>query len=121
MKLLKKLLQHRLNELLLFRQETTDFGCIKRSSGHLALCLRLELGTKALLENLQAVLRVLSIQFRQVADSTNTDQDRLILDERRFGSETSHHADAFSTAKGLEGLVFDIPALEHNCGSLRVR
>lgn len=111
-------LQRRLNECFLLVQPLPDFLRVKGATSCRSRSLTLLLGADAFLQNFEAILGVLGIHFRLVADAPDSGEDSLVADVRGLGTETCDHADALAPAKGLQCLVFNVSALKNNCSAL---
>lgn len=112
------LTKHRVNEFLLLHQPLPDISRLEWLLRKLADSFRLLLSPDSLLKNFQPVVKVLSIQLRPVADTSDTSQNGFVTDMRRLWPEAGDHGDSLATSQSLEGLVFDVSALQHHCGSL---
>lgn len=111
-------LQRRLNECFLLVQPLPDFFRVKGATSCHSRSLTLLLGADAFLQNFEAVLGILRIHFRLVADAPDSGEDRLVANMRGFGTEACDHADALTPAKGLQCLVFNVSTLENDCSAL---
>lgn len=93
-------------------------GDVIRSLGDLTIAFLLLEVTDTFLEDLESILSVLVVQDREVRDAADAGQNGLVFGERVLGAEGSHHGDALTAAKGLEGLMLDVAALHYDGGSL---
>lgn len=114
-----QLQQHGLQELLLLQHKSLHGHRVKNLARPLPFPQPLSLQTDALLEHLEAVLRVLAVELRKVTDAADAGEDNLVAHERVARAERGDHADAFAAALGFEGLVFDVAALHDDGGSLK--
>ena len=103
-----------MNEELPSREEVLDLRHIEGPLRDLALPLLLQLMANALLQNLQLLLGTLRVQRRDVTDTADSEQNCLMLDQRRLGTEAGNHADPLAATKCLQGLVLNITILHYD-------
>ena len=110
---------HGLQKFLLLDEELPSLSNIKRTPGIFSLAFLLKFGPDALFKDLKSILSILSIYLRNVADTTDTSENTLILDEGGLWTPRSDKCDAFSTSGSFQGLMLDIPSLENGSSTLQ--